>query len=160
MEKAKQLETSQTAFTGMRGGRRCRWPWLVLVLLTACSRPDAEQRLRSQLQDMQEAAAEGRVGDFMAGVSEDFTGNGGADRAELHNLLRLQVLGWTTVGVVTGPVEVDLQGSSATVRFSAVVSGGSGRFLPDSAQAYSITSGWREEDGRWQVYYAEWKPQL
>ncbi len=140
--------------------RRRRWSLLALMLLAACSRPDAEQLLRAQLQDMQEAAAEGRVGDFMAGVSEDFTGNGGADRAELHNLLRLQVLGRTHVGVVTGPVEVELQGSRATVRFTVLVSGGSGRFLPDSAQAYSITSGWREENRDWQVYYAEWKPQL
>jgi len=158
MEKAKQLETSQTASTAIRRSRR--WPWLVLVLVAACSRPDAEQRLRLQLQDMQKAASDGRVGDFMAGVSKDFTGNDGADRDGLHNLLRLQVLGRANVGVVTGPVEVELQGSRATVRFSALVSGGSGRFLPDSAQAYSITSGWREEDRNWQVYYAEWKPQL
>ena len=143
-----------------RGRKNRSWPLAAVLLLSACSRPDAEQRLRSQLQDMQEAAADSRVSDFMDGVSEDFTGNDGADRAALHNLLRLQVLGRTNVGVVTGPVEVDLRESRATVRFSAVVSGGSGRILPDSAQAYSITSGWREEGGEWMVYYAEWKPQL
>lgn len=140
--------------------RSRHWLWITLLLLAACSRPGGEQRLRSQLQDMQDAAADSRVSDFMDGVSGDFTGNDGADRAALHNLLRMQVLGRTSVGVVTGPVEIELRESSATVRFSAVVSGGRGRFLPDSAQAYSITSGWREEDGSWKVYYAEWKPQL
>lgn len=136
------------------------WPWFAVAILAACSQPDPEQRLRLQLHDMQEAIEDARVRDFMAGISDQFTGNGGADRTELHSLLRLQVLGRTNVSVVTGPVEVELQGSSATVRFTAVVSGGSGRYLPDSAQSYSITSGWREEAGRWKVYYAEWKPQL
>ncbi len=143
-----------------KGRKGRRWLWVAVFLLAACSRPDAEQRLRSQLQDMQAAAADSRISAFMEGVSDDFTGNDGADRAALHNLLRMQVLGKTSVGVVTGPFEVELRDATATVRFTAVVSGGTGRFLPDNAQAYSITSGWREEGGDWKVYYAEWKPQL
>lgn len=158
MEKAKQLEITRMA-VGNRWANRggC---WLALLLLAACSRPDAEERLRTQLQEMQQAASEGRVSDFMDGVSEDFTGNRGGSRTDLHNLLRLQVLGRQSIGVATGPVQVELRDSSATVRFSAVVSGGSGRLLPDSAQAYTITSGWRDQGGTWRVYYAEWKPQL
>lgn len=43
------------------------------------------------------------------------------------------------------------------MRVTALLTEGGGRFLPDSAQTYEITSGWREENGQWRVYYAEWK---
>ncbi len=94
----------------------------------------------------------------MEGVAADFVGNEGMDRAALHNLMRAQVLGNSTIGVTTGPVEIDMKSDQATLRFTALLAGGSGRFIPDSAQTYSITSGWRLEDGQWRVYYAQWKP--
>ena len=157
MEKAKPLQLNPPVFP-----RPCLWVLLCLavVVLVACGRDTPEQALRTQLQDMQAAADEGRVGDFMDGVTEDFTGNGGMDRAALHNLLRMQVLGNAKVGVSTGPLDVEVQDERATVRFSALLTGGGGRFLPDSAQAFAITSGWRVEEGEWRVYYAQWEPQL
>jgi hypothetical protein len=54
-------------------------------------------------------------------------------------------------------VGVVVRGGTATVRVTALLTEGGGRFLPDSAQTYEITSGWREENGQWRVYYAEWK---
>ncbi|MET0656312.1 MAG: nuclear transport factor 2 family protein [Pseudoxanthomonas sp.] len=140
--------------------RRMRWPMVVLTLLAAlsgCGRGTPEAALRAQLQEMQDAAAQGKTGDFMQGVAADFTGNEGMDRAALHNLLRMQTLGKSDIGVTTSPVEIDMQGEHATVRFTAVLTGGNGRFLPDSAQVYAISSGWRIEDGKWRVYYAQWR---
>ena len=128
-----------------------------LIALAACERDTPEAALRAQLQEMQAAASERRAGDFMEGVAADFAGNEGMDRAALHNLLRIQTLGKSNIAVTTGPLEIDMQGDHATVRFTAVLAGGSGRFLPDSAQVYAITSGWRNEDGKWLVYYAQWK---
>ena len=90
------------------------------------------------------------------GVSADFAGKNGMDRAALHNLLRLQMLGNASVGVTRGPLEIQWQGDHATVKCSVLLTGGGGRFLPERAQTYAITSGWREEDGEWRVYYAEW----
>jgi len=136
-------------------------PGLVLCALTAivaCHRDSPEEALRVQLQEMQSAAGEGRMGDFMKGVAGDFTGNEGMDRAALHNLLRMQALAKSNLGVATGPLQIQMQGNQATVRFDVLLAGGSGRFLPDSARTYSITSGWRIEEGEWRVYYAQWKP--
>ena len=113
-----------------------------------------------QLQEMQSAAGEGRVGDFMEGVSDDFAGNQGMNRAALHNLLRMQVLAKSNRSVTTGPLRIQMQGEQASVRFDTILAGGSGRFLPDSARTYSITSGWRIEQGEWRVYYAQWEPML
>jgi len=143
------------------------WKWLVasqilcaMLSLSACGRDAPEAALRSQLQEMQSAAGEGRMGDFMAGVADDFTGNQGMDRAALHNMLRMQALAKSNIGVTTGPLQIQMQGDQASVRFDAILAGGSGRFLPDSAQGYSISSGWRIEKGEWRAYYAQWEPML
>ena len=97
---------------------------------------------------------------FIEAVAEDFSGNAGTDRAALHNLLRMQFLGNAKVGITTGPLQVEMQGERAKVGFTAVLTGGSGRFLPDAAQSYAITTGWRMEKGEWRLYYAQWEPTL
>lgn len=155
MENAKTLEWGLQRF---RPQLRAGLLLLALAALAACSRDTPETALRAQLQRMQTAATERKAGDFMEGVSDDFVGNEGMDRAALHNLMRAQVLGNSTIGATIGPVEIDMKSGQATLRFTALLTGGSGRFIPDSAQAYSITSGWRLEDGQWRVYYAQWTP--
>jgi hypothetical protein len=57
-------------------------------------------------------------------------------------------------------VAVQLQPGHATARFSAALSGGSGRLLPDAAQLYDVETGWREEDGEWRLTSARWTPKL
>ena len=79
---------------------------------------------------MQEALEQRRAGDFIDGVASDFTGNGGIDHVALQQLVRAQVLANSSIGLTLGPAEVEIVGDRATVRFSAVVTGGSGRFLP------------------------------
>ena len=123
-----------------------------------CSRTTPEQRLREQLSGMQAALEQRQAGTFMEGVADDFGGNGGMDRAALQQIVRAQVLANASIGVTVGPVEMDVQGDRATVRFSALATGGGGRFMPDRAQAWNVTSGWRDEGGEWRLYYAEWQP--
>ena len=156
MEKAKRMETEADRRTG-RGW--AGWGVLVLLaLLAACARTPPEQRLREQLGAMQAALEERRAGDFMDGVAADFSGNGGIDRAALQQVVRAQLLANASVGLTLGPADVQLQGDRATVRFSAVATGGQGRFLPERANAWELTTGWRDEDGQWRLYYADWKP--
>ncbi len=131
--------------------------WLCLALgLAACDSTPPEERLRQQFSAMQSAVEEKRAGDFMAGVSEEFAGTGGMDRGALHNLLRVSTLGQASVGVTTGPLDVQVQGNDATVKFSVLLTGGTGRLLPQQAQTYQVTTGWRLEDGEWRVHYADW----
>ena len=133
---------------------------LAAALLAGCAKEPAEQRLRAQVVQMQEAIAAREVSTFMEGVTEDFIGSGNVDRAALHNLVRLQVMRNARIGVTLGPMEVTLRGERAQVDFDAVVTGGAGGLLPERAQAYRISSGWREEDGEWRVFSADWKPAL
>jgi hypothetical protein len=155
MEKAKTLESRLRTFRRLF---RTGLLLLALAALAACARDTPETALRAQLQRMQTAATERRAGDFMEGVSADFIGNDGMDRAALHNLMRAQVLGNSTIGVTIGPVEFEEESGQATLRFTALLTGSQGRFIPDSAQTYSIITGWRLEDGEWRVYYAQWNP--
>lgn len=129
----------------------------VLAVLAGCSREPPEQRLRERISTMQAALEERNASAFMDGVAEDFAGPGGMDRAALQQTVRAQVLANASIGVTLGPAEVELQGQRATVRFSALATGGN-RFLPERAQAWEVTSGWRDGDGGWRLYYAEWKP--
>lgn len=131
---------------------------VLLGLLSGCARSDPETRLRGDFQQLQSALDERRVGDFMDAISADFAGNEGLDRAATHKMLRLQMLGRATTSVTTGPLDVSLQGDTATVRFTAIATGGSGRFMPDTANVYDVTTGWRDQGGTWRVYYAQWQP--
>jgi len=133
---------------------------MAVSVLPACGRAPAETRLRQQVEAMQDAVSQRDPRGFMQGVAADFQGNGGMDRDALHNLLRVQVLANASIGVVSGPLDVQVSGDTARVRFQAALTGGSGRFVPDRAQAYEIDSGWREEDGEWRVYYAKWEAKL
>lgn len=155
MENTKPLRMNpRTGWKGLGAGLIL----CVLMALSACHRDSTEAALRAQLQEMQSAAGEGRIGDFMVGITDDFVGNEGMDRAALHNLLRMQALAKSNLSVSTGLLQIQMQGNQASVRFDAILAGGSGRFLPDSARTYSITSGWRIEAGEWRVYYAQWEP--
>ncbi len=130
----------------------------VMLALAGCGRSSPEQQLRDQFAALQQAVEQRRPADAMDGVADDFSGPGGMDRAALHNLLRAQLLARDSVGVTTGPLEVSLQGETATIRFDALLTGsGRGRWLPDSAQSYHVTTGWRREGGDWRIHYAEWR---
>lgn len=135
--------------------------WGLIVLgLAACTAEPPEQRLRQTVMAMQEAVESGDAGDFMASVSPDFVGNNGLDHDALERMLKAQLLLNSKVGLQTGPLTVQMGEAmdTATVRFTVLMAGGSGRFLPERGQMQEIVSGWRDEQGQWRVYSAEWEP--
>ena len=134
---------------------------LSLLLLTSCSRKPDEQRMREAVAAMQTAMETGKPRDFMAFVTTDFTGNqGSVDHDGLFNLLRAIVLRNEKIGVTLGPIDVELQGSRATLHVTATLTGGSGGLLPERGAIYSITSGWRREGADWRCYNAQWEQKL
>ena len=134
---------------------------LAFMGLSGCARTPPEQRLRERIAQMQEALEARRPADFSDGVAEDFAGDGGLDREGVRNLLRVQMLRNAAIGVTLGPLEVALQGDTrAKVSFSAMLTGGSGGLMPDSARPWKVTTGWRDGSDGWQLIYAEWEPML
>ena len=146
----------------MQSSIQLRWRWwgaaLCLVALFGCARPAPEQRLRATLEQLHQAIEARAIGDAMAPVAEDFVGEQGLDAAGLRRLMQLQMLGNQKIGVTLGPVDVQLRGDTASVRFTALLTGGSGRWLPEQAQTYQVTTGWRLQEEEWQLYHAQWEP--
>jgi hypothetical protein len=155
------MENAKSTRTFPRTRRHAPWaPMLLLTLamaLPACQRTPAETRLRHRVEAMRHAVAERDARGFMQGVAADFQGNDGIDRDALHNLLRAQILANTDIGAIVGPLDVQVDGRTARVRFDAMLTGATGGFVPDRAQAYRIDSGWREENGQWRAHYARWE---
>src|SRR5262249_23204355 len=119
-------------------------PLIVVLFLAACSRTTDEQRIRASITAMQQALEQREPRAFMAHVSDASVGNDASfDRAALHNFLRAEVLRNDNIGVTLGPIDVQIEGSRATVRVTATFTGGSGGLLPDRASVYAITSGWK-----------------
>ena len=144
-----------------RAERRPVGWWLALavllpLLLAACAKAPAEQRLRERIAAM-EAAVEGRDTDgFLDGVAENFIGERGVDRQGLRRLLVAQMLRNAEVSVVLGPLDLEITGDRARVRVEVVVTGGAGGFLPERAQSVQVDSAWRDGEDGWQVVTADW----
>ena len=127
-----------------------------LALAAGCSQTPPEQALRETIAAM-EAAAEARDSDALVEhLAEDFGGPEGMDRDRFRRYLALVWLRNREVGVVLGPLEVELIGERARVNFTAATRGGEG-LLPDSARIYQVETGWRLEDGEWKLISADWR---
>ena len=109
---------------------------------------------------MQADGEQHRVSDVMASVSDDFGGRDGMDKPGLRHMLTLLSLQNRRLGVALGPLDVKVIGDRATVDFTLAASGGSGRLLPERAQVYDVTTGWRLEGGDWKLISASWKEKL
>lgn len=139
--------------------RNIRWAAGALcVLLVGCARPDSEEQLRAQVAAI-ETALEARSPDALDDLlAEDFVGPEAMDRGQARRMAQLAFLRYRDVGVALGPAAVDIEGERATVKLTAMLSGGSGAVLPDSASAYAVESGWRQVGGEWQLLSVEWTP--
>lgn len=133
----------------------------LILLLPGCSRKPDEQRIRDAVQAMQTAMENADPHAFMTHVTADFTGNDGSvDRNGLANLLRVSVLRNQKIGVILGPLDVQVQGARATLHVTATFTGSSGGLLPENGAIYAITSGWRREGSDWRCYNASWQQKL
>ncbi|CAD0335592.1 hypothetical protein NCPPB940_24680 [Xanthomonas hortorum pv. taraxaci] len=106
-------------------GNILRWHFglgaFCVLLVAGCAKPGPEQRLRATLVQMRAAIEARDVRGAMAPVAENFVGEHGMDAAGVRRLLQLQLLGHQTIGVTVGPVDVQMQGSTATARFSVLL---------------------------------------
>lgn len=133
---------------------------LAWLLLAACSRAPPEQALRDTMQSFHLAIEQRDASQVEGYLADDFVGPDGMDRDGARRLAALTFLRHRDVGVTLGPLDVSVLQEHATVRFTAGLTGGSGRALPDAARLYRVETGWRLEDGDWRLTSARWTPQL
>lgn len=140
--------------------RRFAATLLITAALAACARPAPEEALRQALAGTQAAIESRDAGALSGHLADDFIGPGGLDRDGARRLAAMHFLRHGDVGVLAGPAEIELEGGHARVRLAVALSGGSGRLLPDSAQAWQVDTGWRLVDGDWRMTSADWSPAL
>ena len=143
-----------------RAGRFAALLCALFVALAGCDSTPPEDKLRATITKMQTDGENHQVGDVMDSVAEDFGGGGGMDRQALHRMLLGISMRNAELGVTIGPVDVEVIGERATAEFTLGASGGAGGLLPDRAQVYDVTTGWRLEDGEWKLISASWKEKL
>lgn len=129
-----------------------------LLLLGACSRSSDEEQLRNTLATMQQAIEDRKPSDFMDHVADDFTApEADMDRRKVHDLLRLHVLRNERIGVTLVVREVRVDRVRATITIAATLTGSSGGLLPERGSIYTVTTGWRKDEGDWKLVQATWK---
>lgn len=126
--------------------------------LAGCARTPPEQALREAVDETAAAIESRDAGALQRRLADDFIGPEGMDRDAARRLATLHFMRHDALGVTLGPREATLHGERATVRFSAALTAGSGRLLPDAARVYRVETGWRLVDGDWRMTSAEWMP--
>ena len=130
-----------------------------MLALAGCSREPPEQALRDTIAGMEEAAEAGDADALFEPIAEDFAGSQAMDREAFRRYVLVMGLRRQIVGVQLGPLDVKLYGDRASVAFTAAMTGGPG-WLPDRAQVYDVTTGWRMDDGEWKLISASWREKL
>ena len=133
---------------------------MLVLLLAACSREAPEAALRARVGTLADAITQHQPAAVQQHLAGDFVGNDGLDRDGARRLAMGFALRHRHIGLTLGPLDIDMGQAHATVRGTAILRGGSGGALPESAQVYEVESGWRLEGGEWMLVSARWKPVL
>ena len=131
-----------------------------LAVLAGCVQSDPEQALRASVSSLQAAVAARDAGAIEDRLAEDFVGPEGLDRQGAQRMAQLVFLRHRQISATLGPLDVSMQDDHATVRFTAVLTGGAGGLLPETGQLYDVDTGWRLQDGNWKLTSAKWTPRL
>lgn len=130
------------------------------VVLGGCAQGDPEQALRASIGGLQADVAARNAGAVEDRLAEDFIGPDGLDRQGARRMAQFLFLQNRQVSATLGPLDVSMQGDRATVRFTAVLTGGAGGLLPQTGQLYDVETGWRMQDGDWTLTSAMWTPRF
>lgn len=127
------------------------------MLAAGCSRTPPEQALRDTIAAMEDAAEARDSGALVEHFAEDFAGPDGMDRERFRRYLAVVWLRNREVGVTLGPLKLELVGSDrARVDFTAAARGGAG-WLPERAEVYQVSTGWRLEGEDWKLISVDWE---
>jgi len=132
----------------------------VAVLLLACSQSlSVEQQVISTLRNMEAAAENGEVFEFMSYVDKTFSAqHSSMDRREFHRFMIFQINQHRRLQAQFLPIYVKQAGvDKASAYFRLLITGGGG-LLPESGQLFEVETQWLKIDGDWLLESAQWEP--
>jgi hypothetical protein len=132
---------------------------LSVFLLAACKENlSVEQHIIANLRAMEEAAEQAEHFEFMAYVSESFSGQyASMDRRAFHRFMLFQLNQKRRLHAQFFPIRVqEVSEQQASAQFGLLVTGGNG-LLPDSGQFFNVKTNWVLEDGDWLLSTADWE---
>ncbi|MCY7353844.1 MAG: nuclear transport factor 2 family protein, partial [Lysobacter sp.] len=124
------MQSSRCVFFG------CIYAACLAVVSAGCSKDDPEQALRANVTGLQAAVDARDAGAIEDRLAEGFVGPEGLDRQGARRMAQLVFLRHQNVSARLGPLDVSMQDDHATVRFTAVLTGGAGGLLPETGQLY------------------------
>lgn len=130
---------------------------MLLAMSAGCARTPPEEALRSAVAGLHEAIEARDPAAVRDVLAEDFVGNDGLDREGARRMAALYLMRHGGIGATPGPLDIEMRGEHATVRFSVALTAGT-RMLPDSVRAYEVETGWRLDRGDWRMTSARWTP--
>jgi len=132
---------------------------LSVLLLAACKENlSVEQHIIANLRAMEDAAEQGEHFEFMAYVSESFSGQyASMDRRAFHRFMIFQLNQKRRLHAQFFPIRVqEVSEQQALAQFGLLVTGGNG-LLPESGQFFNVKTNWVLEDGDWLLNTADWE---
>ena len=131
---------------------------ILAITLVGCGDPaDPETALRETIDEMQRLAQEREGRALLEYFAEDFVGNpGGYDKTTFGGRIRAAMVANTRITATMTGLEVNVVDNRATASFNLLLTGSSGRLIPERGRLYSITTGWRMDEGEWRLIRAKW----
>lgn len=122
----------------------------------ACSSKSPEEKVREVVDACQKAAKEHKPAGVMEHIAQDFRDHGGNRRDMLKAILLREMMANRKLGIYITTSDVKVNGAEATANLKVVVTGSSG-LIPERADGMTINLKLRDKDGKWEIYFAEWR---
>lgn len=137
--------------------------YIAVFALAGCSKTPAEEAIRENIDQLQQAIEEKDNGEVREHLSEQFRGFGGnatrIDASNIRQYLAGIFLRYKNIRVVISNTRVavaEYDPYRATSHSTVAVTGADG-LIPDSARLYQITGTWVLEDGDWKLVEVAWE---
>ncbi len=138
---------------------------LVVVLsalaLIACTTKTDDDRVRAVINDVQKAAEDRDVKEALSHVDTNYRDPAGNDYQAVKGMMLYYFFRHQKLSIIVSNLEIVVDGTSASARFEAILSGrtgSAGDILPDALSAYRFDVSFRNDRGDWKIISARWAP--
>lgn len=129
------------------------------LLLPACHKTPDEEQIQQALNDMTTAIENGKPADMADHLHKDFLANQQMDIQQVKQMLMLHGMQHAklSVNIISSETIIDpVYTDKASTTLSVVVTGLSGRGLPEDGSIRVVKLEWRKDDD-WKLLKADWE---